>query len=239
MKPIFFSIIMGLGLMAGLETARAQDGDVPTPAPPFLAPVPDYGHWMVTFKNKEAAPAASPATPLVPAAAPSKPGTPPAPVSSPAPDDASLKSIETIKTGDLRGVTLTFADGKSKQYTCQGDWVLCSSPKGPQLSIANPASGPYIYYTTGFILLDGMTINMSTFKETEKHNGVLAFHYKSGDADVWIDTSTMLPVGAKQNGVEVSYQFLTPPPRPFPIPKDQADLLQKEQEAYKSSKSLR
>jgi hypothetical protein len=71
------------------------------------------------------------------------------------------------------------------------------------------------------------------------HNGVPAFHYKSGEEDIWIDVGSMLPLTAKKNGVEADYQFLTPPPRPFVIPKDQAALLQKEQAAYQSTRSMR
>jgi hypothetical protein len=68
---------------------------------------------------------------------------------------------------------------------------------------------------------------------------VQAFHYKSGETDVWIDVVTMLPLTVKVPGLEVVYQFLPPPPRPFLIPKDQAGLLQKEQEADKKVRSLR
>ena len=114
-----------------------------------------------------------------------------------------------------------------------------STPNGPQLGLATPTAHPYIYYTLGFILLDGVKIDPSTFKGAALHNKVMAFHYKSGAVDIWIDPNTMLPMAAKQEGVEVSYQFLTPPPRPFPIPKDQESLLQKEQAAYKATSSMR
>ena len=242
MNKAFLAMLIGLGLMAGLELAWAQTDEVPVPKPPYIAPVPDYGHWIVTFKYGKASnnssgagnnpsPAAAPAPLSVPAAT----NAPPAPSAS----DGSPTSIETIKTGDLRGITLTFSDGTSKEFTCQGDWVLCSTREGPQLRIASPTALPYIYYTTGFIFLDGVNINPTSFKEAAKHNGVMAFHYHSGGVDVWINPDTMLPLGAKQEGVEVSYQFLTPPPRPFPIPKDQESLLQKEQAAYKATSSMR
>ena len=84
-----------------------------------------------------------------------------------------------------------------------------------------------------------MKIDLSTFKEAALHNGVPAFHYKSGETDVWIDPDTMLPLGVKKPGVEVAYQFLPAPPRPFLIPKDQADLLKKEQDAAKAVRSMR
>jgi hypothetical protein len=235
MKKTLIAIFIGLNLVADVETARAQIEEIPVPKPPYLAPVPDYGHWMVKFKYKQAGPPS--AAVGAPAAATDTP--PPAPAAPAPPDEESPVSIETIKTGELRGVTLTFADGTSKQFTCQGDWVLNSTPNGPQLSIAMPTALPYPYYTTGFIMLDGAKINPSTFKEAAKHNGVMAFHYHSGDVEVWIDPDTMLPMVAKQGGVEVTYQFLTPPPRPFPIPKDQENLLQQEQAALKATSSMR
>jgi hypothetical protein len=139
----------------------------------------------------------------------------------------------------LRGVLVTLANGTSQEFTCQGDWVLSSTPKGPQLSIASPTKTPYFHYTQGYVLLDGVTVNLSTFKGLTAHNGVQAFHYKSGETDVWIDVVTMLPLTVKVPGLEVVYQFLPPPPRPFLIPKDQAGLLQKEQEADKKVRSLR
>ncbi len=227
MKPIFFTIIVGFGLMTGLEMARAQSEQIPVPKAPYLTPVPDYGHWKVTFKYKQAAPngTASPAT-----------GAAPTPSSA---DDGYPAAIETIKTGDLRGVTLTFANGTSKEFTCQGDWVLNSSSQGAQLQIVSPPAIPYPYYTKGFIFLDGARVDLSTFKKAEMHNGVMAFHYKSGDTDVWIAPETMLPLAAKKEGVEGTYAFLTPPPRPFPIPKDQESLLQKSEQAYKATSSMR
>jgi len=231
MKRKFLAILIGLGLMAGLEMAPAQTAEKPAPRPPYLADVPDYGHWIVTFKyTPDASTGAAGSTTGGPGADGAKPPTAP---------DGSLTAIETIKTGDLRGVTLTFGDGTSKQFTCQGDWVLCSTPKGPQLGFATSTSRPYAYYTAGFILLDGVKIDPSTFKEASPRNGVLAFHYKSGDVDVWIDPGSMLPLAAKQNGVEASYAFLTPPPKPFDIPKDQESLLKKEQSAYKATRAMR
>jgi len=248
MKPIFFTIIMVLGLTAGQERVWAQVDEKPVPKPPYLAPVPDYGHWTVTFKYENAPVSATSSTgdstsptaakPAVTTAAAVAPVATTAPTATAAPDGFPTV-IDTIKTGDLRGVVLTFANGTSRQFTCQGDWVLTSTSKGAQVGIVNSSWAPYVYYTTGFILLDGVKIDLSTFKETAKHNGVLAFHYKSGDADAWIDIDSMLPLAVKRSGVEVSYQFLNPPPRPFPIPQDQESLLQKEQAAYQSTKSMR
>ncbi|MDD5350113.1 MAG: hypothetical protein PHQ12_07865 [Chthoniobacteraceae bacterium] len=155
------------------------------------------------------------------------------------PPDGFPTIIDTIKTGDLRAVILTFASGTTQQFTCQGDWVLASTPKGSQLSIASPSRSPYIFYTPGFVLLDGVTINPSTFKEEAIHNGVHAFHYRSGDVDAWIDIASMLPLSVKQPGVEATYQHLPAPARPFVIPPDQAALLLKEQEADKKVRALR
>ncbi|MGB8356028.1 MAG: hypothetical protein WCD79_19170 [Chthoniobacteraceae bacterium] len=219
MKRTLFAIIIGLGLITGMEPARAQNDEKPVPKAPYLAAVPDYGHWIVTFKYDDAATAND--------------------AKQPAPANKFASTIDTIKTADLRGVVLTFPDGTTRQFTCQGDWVLASTPKGPQLGIAGRSWVPYVYYTKGFILLDGVKIDLTTFKETGKHNDVLAFHYKSGDEDVWIATETMLPLAVKKQNVEASYQFLPAPPRPFSIPADQAALLKKQEDADKALHSLR
>ena len=243
MKRTFLSILVGLNVAAGLQTVRSQSEEKPVPKPPYLASVPDYGHWIVSFKYQASpSPAAAGGTEATSASSPSavsSPASGPATTPAPAGPDGSPTSIETIKTGDLRGITLSFANQPAQQYTCQGDWVLRSTPNGPQLGIASPTAHPYIYYTTGFIFLDGVKIGPSTFKLAEKHNGVMSFHYHSGDTDIWINPDTMLPTGAKQEGVEASYQFLTPPPRPFPIPKDQESLLEKEKAAYQATSSMR
>ena len=225
MKKTALAIIMGF--VACGEMAWTQSDEKPAPKAPYLAAVPDYGHWIVTFKYEASATDG-------PAAGASSGGDKPQPAT-----DGTLSVIDTIKTGDLRGVVLTFSNGITKQFTCQGDWVLASTPNGPQLGVASPSQSPYVYYTTCFILLDGVKIDPSTFKETAKRNGALAFHYKSGETDVWIDIATMLPLAVKVPGVEGAYQFLPAPPRPFAIPQDQADLLQKKQKAYRQTRSLR
>jgi hypothetical protein len=243
MKRLIFAISIGLSLAASAGKAHAQSDVLPTPKEPFIAAVPDYGHWIVTFKYPKAH-SSAPAAAGIPSSGPAVP-TPPsvsAATNAPPPpsvSDGSPLTIETIKTGDLRGVTLTFTDGSTSQFTCQGDWTMCSTPQGPQLRIASPTAVPYPYYTNDFIMLDGVKVDPSTFKEAGKHDGIMAFHYKSGDTDVWIDAKTALPLAAKQDGVQASYQFLTPPPRPFPIPKDQETLLHKAEGAYKATSSMR
>jgi len=222
MKRTLIAMITGLALVAGGSLARAQIDENATPKAPYLAAVPDYAHWTVTLKYA--------ATAFDSAAKADKPQPPPA---------GYPTIIDTIKTGDLRSVVLTFPDGASKQFTCQGDWVLASTPNGPQLSIATAMERPYVYYTKGFVLLDGVTINPSTYRDAPIHNGAQTFHYKSGDEDVWIDIDSMLPLAASKGGVEVSYKYLPAPPRPFIIPKDQAALLLKEQAAFQSTRSLR
>jgi hypothetical protein len=244
MKPVAFVVVVvvvvGLGLLVGSHMARAQSDDLPVPKPPYLAPVPKYGHWKVTFKyGKISSPETTGASASTSSATPPPASPAPQPETLEAPNPTLPAAIDTIKTGDLSGVTLTFGNGITKEYTCQGDWVLNSSPEGAQLSIASSMSLPYPYYTIGFILLDGVKIDPSTFRETAKHDGVIAFHYKSGDVDVWIDPASMLPLAAKQDAVEVSYQFLPRPTEPFSIPADQAALLKKERQADAATRAMR
>ena len=221
MSRKLFALFLVAAGMIHAASAFAQSDDKPTPKAPFIAPVPDYGHWLVTFKYS---------------ADPDKTDDKTKP---PAVPNGYPVTIDTIKSDEMKSVVLTFADGKSKQFTCRGDWIMTSTAKGPQLSIASPSSQPFMFYTAGFILLDKVSLNASNFQGAETHNGVLTFHYKSGDVEAWVDRTTMLPVGAKENSVEVSYQFMTPPPKPFPIPEDQSALLKKEQSAYQATRALR
>ena len=62
---------------------------------------------------------------------------------------------------------------------------------------------------------------------------------EEADVDAWIDVGSMLPLTVKKAGIEADYEYLHAPPRPFLIPKDQAALLQKEQGAYQSTRSMR
>jgi hypothetical protein len=214
MKHLFLSLCIGL---AGLtSSAHAQS---PTkPKEPYVAAVPDYGHWMIRFKYE-----------------PPAEGT-----AAPAPVDPNLPTIlDTIKTGDLKSVVLTLSTGTTQQFTYQGDWVLSSTPEGPKLSVATADRPPHPYFTTGFALLDGLTIDNSTFKEATTWNGVPAFHYRIGETDVWIDSATMLPLALRQPGLEASYQFLPPPPKPFLVPEDQEILLKKQRAADKKVRTLR
>lgn len=215
-------IIIGVASVIAGGMAMAQEDVKPAPSKPYLAPVPDYGHWTVTLKYDQPASDHADHT--------AKPPPPP---------DGYPATIDTIKTGDLRGIVITLGDGTTRQFSCQGDWILDSSSKGAQLSIATAKQQPYVFYTKAFVLLDGVTIDPSTFKETAKHNGKFAFHYTSGDTDVWIDVKSMLPVTVKKQGTEADYQFLPAPPHPFAIPKDQAALLQKEQAAFDKTRSMR
>ena len=246
MKRIFLTVLTILAVVMG--AARAEDqaaapmlaevaapappaaqGDKPTPVPPYLAPVPEYGRWTVSFKYDEADAAVG-----SDAAAASD-----APKASAVPDGFPTL-IETTKAGDMRTVALTFLKGAPKQFTCQQDWVLWSTPRGPKVIIADPSHMPYMYYTKGYALLEGVTIGAATFQETEDYNNAPAFHYKSGDTDVWIDVATMLPVGVKRGGVEAVYNFISTSKKiTLKIPPDQAELLQKGLETEKYVRSLR
>lgn len=219
MNPIILlSLCLGL---AGLTLPAAAQSPA-RPKEPFIAAVPDYGHWMIRLKYEPSSESAA-SGPAAPAqVAPTLPTV-----------------IDTIKTGELKSVVLTLSSGTTQQFTYQGDWVLCSSPEGPKLSIATADRPPHPYFSTGFALLDGLTIDNSTFKEATVWNGVQAFHYRIGETDVWIDSATMLPLALRQPGLEATYQFLPAPPKPFLIPEDQEILLKKQRTVDKKVRTLR
>ena len=254
MKKILWMTMAALVVAVAAQAARADDeipagttvaavptvtpvvvetsDDKPSPRPPYLAPVPDYGKWTVTFKFE-------PAEPDPAAAGTDADGAAQTP-KAPAPPDGFPSVIETVKAGDLRSVALTFVKGAPKRFICQGDYVLFPTPRGPQIMVVDPSHRPYMYYSTGFAMLEGTVIGAATYQGVEDYNGAQAFHYKNADTDVWIDIATMLPLGVKKGIVEAVYQFIPTPKKPVvTIPPDQAALLEKGIEADKYVRSLR
>ena len=229
MKTKRFAILLGACFAVLVGMVWAADEDVnPVPVAPYLAAVPDYGHWTVTFKY------------------PPEPSTPAAPgASAPAPTPTlPVNKYDIIKTGDMMLVTLTAGSGTPKIFYQRGDWIVTVNPENAQQAqvlVPSPDHLPYPYYTKGFMLMDGMTLGPSNFKGLVKYNNSPAYYYQPKGGEVWISPHSMLPMAVKSSkeGLIAEYQFLQPPPAPFQIPGDQASLLQKEQDAYKAVRSMR
>jgi hypothetical protein len=233
MKQAKLLLLAGLGALLHFGALQAQEDINPVPQPPYLAPVPDYGHWVITFKfaSEAAAKAAAPTAPGTPADAAAAPVLP-------------LTRADIIKTGDMRLVTLSTGNGPPRIYYQRGDWIVTINPQNEQQAqvlVPTPFHLPYPFYTEGFMLMDGMVLNASNFKGVEKYNGKSVYHYQPEGGEVWIAPGTMLPVAVKSTseGLIAEYQFLPPPPAPFTIPHGQNSVLDKAQKSYKAVQAMR
>jgi len=200
----------------------AQQSPVPTPKSPYVAPVPSYGHWTVELKSEAAAP---------PATAPGNP----TPTSQP----GIPTTIETIRTGDLKRVILSYSTGASQQFDQTGIYFLTSdaSGSGTKLFIPHPDVPPYPFYTNGFLFFE--TLNPSWFRDIVKMGGINCFHYQNGSTQLWVAVDSMLPVAAKSEGITAHYQFQPAPGSPIVLPPDEKAVLEKEMNAQKASQSVR
>lgn len=228
MKSMRWIILAGLGfvLLGGRLHAQGQEEINPVPQAPYLAQIPDYGHWTVSFKYPSELP---------PKAGDTKP------VEAPAPP---VNKIDIIKTGDMMLVTVMSSSGPPKIFYQRGDWIVTVNPQSTQQAqvlIPTPDHLPYPFYTHGFMLMEGMVPGSGNFKGLVKYNHMPAYDYQTKGGEVWIAPDTMLPIAVKSSkaGLIAEYQFLPAPPSPFQIPSGQASLLQKEQEAYKGVGSMR
>lgn len=226
MKPKKIVLFLGVCLTILIRTVQAEEEINPVPHAPFLAAVPDYGHWTVTFKYppNPAAKAGDAAT-----------APPPAP---------PVNQIDIIKTGDMMLVTLSTTGAPPRIFYQRGDWIVTVNPQGSQQAevlVPSPDHMPYPFYTHGFMLMDGAVLGPNNFKGLVKYNDTPAFYYQTNVGEVWISPHTMLPIAVKsaKEGLIAEYQFLPAPPSPFQIPGDQASVLQKQQDADKAVRSMR
>lgn len=179
---------------------------------PKVAPMPKDAHWVVTFKqpgDEKAAPTSG----------------------------RELLSIDTVKTGDSRRVTLAYSDGTSDVFDQVRDYLLTSSPEGPQLSMAIADPPSYPFFSNGFLFTDG--IETATFVGAEDFQGVPCLRYRLSEGDVLISAETKLPVAAKHNTLTAYFQFLPSPTAPLVLPAEMAALLQRQERAYKAFRDLR
>ncbi len=218
-------LLLSLAGAARAESLQASGGDRPAPQAPYLAPVPDWGHWTVTFKY--------PPTPD-PAGGPPKPGEPPG---------GFPAAVETVRAGGLGMTTASFPAAPPQTFYQQGVWIATATPQGPQVLSAGPGRLPFPGYTAGFSLLDGVAIGPKTFKDVARSGGATCFHYEDKgtdrDTEAWIAVDTMLPVTVRTaDGIEADFQFEARPTQPVVVPADLLALLQKEQAAYQYTRAL-
>ncbi|XHR27095.1 MAG: hypothetical protein ACFUZC_14200 [Chthoniobacteraceae bacterium] len=201
--------LIALWLVFSLPAIRAQEPVPPAPKPPYVAPVPVNARWVVTLET----PGGLSAQTELPTA------------------------IETIKTGGVKRVTLFFKSGPSQRFDQMGDYLLTTTPAGPQISKAIPLFPPYPFYTDGYLFVENVV--PAHFKGVVKLKGVDCFYYGTGNSSVWISVDTQLPVAARQEGVLAYFQFLPAPSQPLTLPPEEAAQLEKYEAAANAFRAMR
>ncbi len=224
------TICFSIGVLAiSLSPVTAQDQKL-IPVPPYLAPVPSPGHWTVTLKNP------SGSSPESVAASSQWNGSEPL-------------TIDTIQGGGISRITLNFQTAPPIQIDQKGDYYIRRTSTGVQLFGA--ANG-----TLSFFALDGFLFaewvrqeGAAAFQKVVQYEGVTCFYYQNhkpetekdptNGQEAWIDVHSMLPVAAKDDGIEADYQFHDAPTSPPQLPPEEANLIQARENALKIQSSIR
>ncbi len=196
-------------LVCLIPATRAQESALPVPKPPYVAPIPDNARWVVTLEM----PGASSTQSELPT------------------------SIETIKTGSTKRVTLFLKGGSSQRFDQKGEYLLTNTPSGPQISKYIPLLPPYPFYTEGFLFVENVV--PANFKGVVKLKGVECFYYASGNTSVWIAAESMLPVAARHEGVLAYFQFLPAPTQPLTLSPEVVAQLEKYEAAANAFRAMR
>ncbi len=194
-------------LVCSLPAVRAQEPAAPRA--PYVAPVPANGRWVVTLET---------------------PGVPAAQTDLPA-------AIETVKSGDLKRVTIYYKSGTSKRFDQKGEYLLTTTPAGLQIDRYIPMFPPYPCYTNGFLFVENVV--PANFKGVVKLKGADCFYYASGTTGVWVAVDSMLPMAASHEGVVAYFQFLPTPSQPLTLSPEEAALLQKYEAAANAFRAMR
>jgi hypothetical protein len=204
-----FTAFISLLAWPAFETpVAAQSSSNQQPAPPYLAPVPDRLHWIVTFSYV------------------SKNDSGTAPASSPSENPAS---IETMKVGNMRRILVKFAEGSPQQLDIIGNHCFVQGPLGLEYRTMDADFVPYMFFTLGFSFTQ--CVNLASFKEFTTYQNARALHYRDGSTEAWISADTKLPLGADQIGsVKTTYQYL-PVPDAISLTPQEQKILQNQKQA--------
>jgi hypothetical protein len=188
MRFLFITILGSLIFMP-LEAQESSSSTSPQPTPPYLAPVPENCHWIVTFSYVSK----------------NTPGTPPVP-----PPTTYPVSVETTKVGKMRRIVVKFANSPPQQFDFIGDHCFLQGPLGLEYRRLEEGIVPYMNFNLGFAFTQ--CVNLASFKDYTTYQNAPAFHYRDSSTEAWISIDTGLPIGADQIGiVKTTYQYLPTP----------------------------
>ena len=224
--------ILLFGIMLDLvhSPVLAQDQKL-VPVAPYLAAVPISSHWTTTLRHPSILGSDGVAVPPTPRGS-----------------DEPL-TIDTIQDGGISRVTLNFENGPPVQIDQKGNYYIRQTPAGVQLF--GTGNGPLSFFALdGFLFAEWVRQEgVAAFQNVVQYEGVTCFYYKnpkpeanmdpSNGQEAWIDVHTMLPVAARNDGIEADFQFHDPPTTPLQLSTVEAQLIQSRQKALQIQSSIR
>lgn len=179
-------------LLSNAAALAQKPSEIPPPAPPFVARVPQNGTWEIVSEFPES--------------------TPPA-TSGPIPE----KSVKFTKFGEITRQEITFLNGDTTEKWLAGVMYLWK-PKG-QDAIITDASTADGYDSAQNRNFPGVGwVSLSSFEGITNFEKQTCYHYKNSDREAWISCANNLPVAFTDRGVLKRYTFLPPPSQPLTLP---------------------
>jgi len=187
-----------LGLL-GLGLGLADP--IPAPTPPWVAPVPDHAHWIisVTYEGAKGGSATS--------------------------SDPQLKQMEVRKTGNIKNDTMTYSNGTHEDYWYIGTHTLQPESFDNTKIImddfaADPNGGKGSpIRSLGFT---GFTwVNGNCFDKVVTYENEVCYHYVfTGEhgVEAWTNVKDKMPVAYCMDGILYVYTFETPPANQLALP---------------------
>ncbi|MEO7933409.1 MAG: hypothetical protein ABIT76_09655 [Chthoniobacterales bacterium] len=174
--------------------------EIPPPAPPLVAPVPQKADWTVTVQ--------------LPPLLPPKDGTTTR-------QDKRITKVHSNRTGKLRRDRVSAADGTTVEnwyadtlllWPSNDGEVAASDLSGIPLDTEDPSpSVPRGFPGTGWIKLE--YYDKVVLVEKRPY-----YHYVHGNTEAWIDVETKLPLAYKFSNTPYRYTFNEPPVEPLILP---------------------
>lgn len=220
--------VFGLMASAVITSLLAQgESEIPPPSPPLVLPLPKMMRVTLLLKEDKPAPEEGPV---------------PAPSLSGA--VVTWKSVEVVKTGDIRLITATMTDGGSHDTWVLGGKLFNKTFDGRQVSCGDYQPMFPSFFQTGNTSFYGTDwITLKNYKGVVSFGGKQCYFYESLEAvsdqgfgpggesgrsvtppkilqRAWIDEETKLPVAATLPEGLVRYRFAKPPDSPLTPPEE-------------------
>jgi hypothetical protein len=217
-----------------ISPAHAQDRPA-VPHAPYLARVPDNGHWSITLTYPSATPTTasehSSATKL---------------------NSDQPVTIDVERGDGFSATTFSFQSAPTVRVDAEGGYSFLPGPTGPLLYNAG-CQFPISFYTTSFLFSEWLRQQgSSAFDKMIVYHGVPTFHYVNHrppphtnlfdagyGSEVWVNVKTMLPVASKWDGIEADFTYLPPPNSPPQLSPEEIALIQYKANITRAVDSIR